>query len=208
MPLPALTLFALFLALPLQESDPPEADPAQVSEVDAINCRLNVPSYTGFAMSLGGKDGIARKRGWKQVGSGDGFLLEYQLPAPITVAGHRTQRVAFSGDSILAILDVPDPAVLAGPEQITNDFDIEPMIAELVASGKATRAQIEAEFKFRKFGGERILKEETEAAGEGESFGSHMMVARTITNAATHPGKTLYGCAYRMEVLDKDGAPL
>ncbi|MCD2324794.1 hypothetical protein LQ953_12295 [Sphingomonas sp. IC-56] len=205
MPFPALTLFALSLALPLQET---EADPAQVAEIDAINCRLDVPSYMSFAMAVRGKDGIARKRGWKQIGSDAGFLLEYQLPAPITVAGHRTQRIAFSGDSILAVLDVADPAVVARPEQIANEFDIEPLIAELVASGKATRAQVEAEFKFRKFGGQRILKNETEPARESESFRSRMEVARTISNAATHPGKTLYGCAYRMEVLDKDGAPL
>ncbi|UYY57927.1 hypothetical protein [Sphingomonas sp. S2-65] len=202
MPLLSLTLYALSLALPLQE-----ADPAQIAEVDAINCRLDVPSYMGFALALDGKDGVARKRGWKQVGS-EGFLREYRLPAPITVAGRSTQRIAFSGDAILAILDVPDPAVLAGPEQITNDFDIEPMIAEIVASGKATRAQVEAEFKFRKFVGERILKEETQRAENGESFGSHTVVARTIANATTHPGKTLYGCAYRIEVRDKDGTPL
>jgi hypothetical protein len=33
-------------------------------------------------------------------------------------------------------------------------------------------------------------------------------VARSISNATTHPGKTFYGCAYRMEMLDKDGKPL
>lgn len=48
----------------------------------------------------------------------------------------------------------------------------------------------------------------TEPAGKGESYGSHAVVARTISNATTHPGKTFYGCSYRLEMLDKDGAAL
>jgi hypothetical protein len=207
-----LALYALSLALPLQQAsaqdDPVELDPAQIAEADAIACRLDVPNYMAFAMAIRGKDGIARQRGWKQVGSDKGFILEYQLPAPITVAGHTTRRIGFTGDSILAILDLPDPAVVARPEQIANEMDLEPLIAELVASGKATRAQVEAEFKFRKFLGQRVVKEETRPAGEEADFGSRTVVARTISNVTTHPGKTLYGCAYRLELLDKDGTPL
>ena len=203
-----LALYALSLALPLQQADEAEFDPTQIAEADAIACRLDVPTYMGFAMAVRGKDGIARQRRWKQIGSDGGFILEYELPQPITVAGHTTRRIGFTGDSILAILDLPDPAVVARAENIANEVDLEPLIAELVASGKATRAQVEAEFKFRKFLGERIIKDETLPAGADADFGSRTVVARTISNATTHPGKTLYGCAYRLEVLDKDGKPL
>lgn len=206
--LSSLTL-VLSLTLPFQDAAAPADEPEQVAEADAIACRLDVPSYMQFALALGGKDGIARQRGWKKVSAGNAFMDEYQLPAPITVAGtYRTQRIAFTGDSILAVLDLADPAMVARPEKIDNSMDLEPMIASIVASGKATRAQVEAEFKFRKFLGERVLKDTTVPAGKGESFGSHTTVARTIANTTTHPGKTLYGCAYRIEVLDEDGKPL
>jgi len=71
-----------------------------------------------------------------------------------------------------------------------------------------TRQQAEAAVPFRKFMGERIVQDVTEPAGQGESYGSRSVVARAISNATTHPGKTFYGCSYRLEMLDKDGTPL
>jgi hypothetical protein len=41
-----------------------------------------------------------------------------------------------------------------------------------------------------------------------DGFGSRLTVARTISNATSHPGKTFHGCACRIRVLDSDGAPL
>lgn len=204
----SLTLLALSVASPLQAREA-DFDPAQVREVDAIECRLDVPDYMQFAMAIGGEEDLAKARHWKKIDSGNSFMNEYELPAPIVVAGsYSTKRIAFTGDGILAILDLADPGVVARGAQVQNLMDPEPMIAEMVRSGKATRAQIEAEIKFRKFLGERILKDETIPAAKGESFGSRTIVARSISNVTTHPGKTFYGCAYRMEVLDENGVPL
>ena len=66
----------------------------------------------------------------------------------------------------------------------------------------------EAAVPFHKFMGERILKDVTEPAGQGESYGSHLVIARTMSNATTDPDKTFYGCTYRFEMPDKDGVPL
>jgi hypothetical protein len=182
-------------------------DPARISETDAIECRLAVPDYTGFVLSVSEADGIAQARHWKKIDSTNPFLSEYELPAPITVAGgYRTTRIAFSADAILAVLDVADPAEIARAENVPNQLDPDPMIEDLIRSSGKSRAEVEAQFKFRKFLGERIVKDETEQP-KGETFGSHMTVARSISNATTHPGKTLYGCSYRMEVLGKDGKP-
>lgn len=201
-------LYALALALVLQHADTPDIGPAATSEVDAINCRLDVPSYMQFAMAIDGEEKLAQTRRWKRVASHNAFMNEYELPQAIVVGAHSTRRIAFTSDAILAILDLPDPATLARSEQVENAMSAAPMIDALVDTGKMTRAQAEAAVPFRKFMGERILKDVTEPAGQGESYGSHSVVARTISNATTHPGKTFYGCTYRFEMLDKDGAPL
>jgi len=202
-----LALSALSIAVTPQ-SGQPETEPEHVREIDAIDCRLDVPGYNGFAMAVTGED-LARKRHWRKIAGSNPFMSEYELPAPIVVAGsYRTRRIAFTSDSIVAVLDLADPAVIARAEKIENAMDAEPMIAALTASGKATRAQVEAEIQFRKFLGERIVKDVTEPAAQGESFGSRMIIARSISNTTTHPGKTLYGCSYRMELLDRDGKPL
>lgn len=192
-----LVLSALTLISPLQDA----SDPSQVREIDAIECRLSVPDYTGFALELGGPEGIAKARHWKQIPSTNPFMHEYALPAEIVVAGtYRTRRIAFTSNAILAILDLPDPAAIAHAENIANAMDPQPLLDSL---GRG-----DAPIKFRKFLGENIVREETVPAAKGEAFGSHTMVARTISNATSHPGKTLYGCAYRMELLDRDGKPL
>ena len=202
-------LYALALASTLQHADTANSGPADTSEVDAINCRLDVPGYMQFAMAIDGEEKLAQKRHWKRIASRNAFMNEYELPQAITVAGaYSTRRIAFTGNAILAILDLPEPATVARPEQVENAMSVEPMIDALVDTGNMTRAQAEAAVPFRKFMGERILKDVTEPAGQEESYGSHLVVARTISNATTHPGKTFYGCSYRFEMLDKDGAPL
>jgi hypothetical protein len=136
-------------------------------------------------------------------------MNEYELPAPIVLAGsYSTRRIAFTSDGILAILDLPDPAVIARAEKIENAMNIDPEIEDIINSGQADRATVEGSFKFRKFLGERIVTEQTEPAAEGESFGAHMIVARGISNATTHPGKTFFGCSYRLEMLDEHGDPI
>ncbi len=204
-----LILSALLLAAALQPADAAPSDPADVTEIDAIECRLDVPDYTGFAMALEGEEHLAQTRRWKKIASKNAFMAEYELPQPITVAGgHSTRRIGFTGDSIIAILDLRDPAVVARAEHIANAMDSEPLIAALVATGKVTRAQAEADMPFRKFLGERILTDVTEPATDPKGFGTHFVVVRTISNASTHQGKTFYGCAYRIEMLDAAGTPL
>ncbi|MFM2370583.1 MAG: hypothetical protein RIS85_305 [Pseudomonadota bacterium] len=206
-----LTIALVALAAPAVAAEEAEKafDPASVSVVDAINCHLDAPTYNGFALSVAGDDGIARQRGWLKVETGNPFLLEYDLPEPITITGaYATRRIAFSSSGVMAVLDLADPAVIARDEGIANAADPTALIDALVAEGKATRAQIEADMPFAKFLGERVLVDLTEPASEDDNFGTHTVIARSISNVTTHPGKTLYGCSYRIEMLDKDGKPL
>lgn len=199
----------LFGTSPLAAAEDQDPDLTMVSEADAINCHLDAPTYQGFALSISGEDGLAIKRQWRKVETENPFLDEYELPTPILVtATYQTRRIAFSSSGVMAILDLADPNILARDEAIANAMDPEPLIAELIASGRASRAEIEAEMPFRKFLGERVLVDVTELPTGDESFGTHTIVARTLSNATSHPGKTLYGCSYRIELIGKDGKPL
>lgn len=205
-----LFIIAALACLPASaEAKYSEFSPDSVNEVDAINCRLDAPSYNGFAFAVVGKANLAARRHWKKVVSSNPFMDEYDLPAPVLVTGtYRTSRIAFTSTGILAILDLADPTILAREEGIANAADPEPLIAELVATGKVTRAEIEADMKFRKFLGERVLVDTKELPKDDESFGAHTIISRNISNVTSHPGKTLYGCSYKIELIDKDGKPL
>lgn len=205
---------ALVIAIPFSAMPLPAAAVApQGSDLlDALGCKLEVPDFNGFAMSVSGGDGLAKARHWVKIETGNPFLSEYELPAPITVAGYATRRIAFSSGGILAVLDEAEPEKIARLGGIVNQMDPEPLIQSIVASGKATRAQIDAymrdEVKFRKFLGEKVILDRTELPAKGASFGTHSTIAHAISNATTHPGKTLYGCSYRIELVGRDGKPL
>lgn len=195
------------LAIPAKAAEEP-FDPNRVDIADAIECRLEAPAYNGFAFALNGEEKIAEKRRWVRIDSRNSFMNEYELPAPITVAGHySTRRIAFTASGVLAILDLADPAVIAREQGIENVLNPGPLIDATIASGKATRAEIDA-MKFRKFLGEKVTVDRTGLPAAGETFGMHTVIARNVSNTTTHPGKTFYGCTYRIELIDKDGKPL
>lgn len=193
---------ALFLAIgsaTLSAQEAEDFDPMTVSEADAIGCRLDAAQYNGFALSVSGPDGIAAARKWRKIRQPNAFLEEYELPAPITVAGHATRRIAFSANALVAVLDLADPNTVAAPEGVTNAVgDAAAAMPLLASEGSA----------FRKFMGERVLVDRTDPAAQDGGFGTHEIVARTISNVVTHPGKTLYGCSYRIAMLDGEGNPL
>jgi hypothetical protein len=198
---------ALFLLAAAAADTTP--DPAQVDLLDAITCRLAAPAYNGFAMALDGDENLAAKRGWRKQGSANPFMIEYDLPKPITVAGrYSTSRIGFTADAVVAILDLADPAPLAREEGMVNTLDSNPLIGALVASGKASRDEVESHITFHAFRGEKIVVDQKELPEKGERFGMHTVIVRSIGNATTHPGKAFYGCSYSMEMIDKDGRPL
>ena len=197
----------LFLAVPLSAADEgtDDADPHAISATDAISCRIGAADYMGFALSISDDEqGVAAARGWRKVAGKNPFLSEYELPAPIAVAGYTTRRIAFSGSAILAVLDLPDPVVVADREGIANELSVNPLVDAVIA-GQASGKQ---GAPFRKFMGEKVISEETEPATSDSGWSSRTVVTRTISNVTSHPGKTLYGCNYRTELLDKDGNPL
>jgi len=203
-----LTFSALVAAIPAQAADTP-VDPAQVDVVDAIECRLDAPSYNGFAFGLNGEAQIAKRRHWVKIASNNPFLNEYDLPEAITVAGHyTTRRVAFSATGVIAIIDVADPADIAKEQGIENQADPSALIASLAADNNVKPEEIESQIKFRKFLGEKLVSDKVELPTGENIFGAHTRILRNVSNATTHPGKTFYGCSYRIELIGKDGKPL
>jgi hypothetical protein len=202
----------LFLLLAAATADPStDFTPESVDLVDALTCHLEAPAYNGFAMALasGGPDAPDTKRGWRKLKTDNPYMIEYQLPAPITLAGHyTTSHIGFTASGVVGFLDQPDPSVIARAEGIANAMDPEPLIQSLLASGKVTREQVEKEITFHKFMGQKVVVDSQTPPAAGESFGMHTKITHEISNVSTAPGKTLYGCSYSIEPTDKDGKPL
>lgn len=176
-----------------------EFDPMTIDIADAINCKLDVPTYNGFAISIGDD---RKKRGWKIVKSDNPFLNEYLLKEPITIAGYQTNRIAFSSSAVMAVLDLADPNVAAKQEAITNDA--EAAAAALLDGLDLTQEQRDDIPVGNKFMGQKVLSDTTEKDVElNMSFKS--VISRTISNVSTLPGKTLYGCSYRITIFGADG---
>lgn len=158
-----------------------EFDPLTVDVVDALECRLDPRTYNGFAFTIGSDDSGYRARGWKRRKSNNPFLSQYELPKPITIAGHRTRTVVFSSTAIMAVLDA-DLNELARHENIENAMD---------ASQKLGAS--------RKFLGERVISSKSET-DNGLRFAS--TVKRVLSNVTSHPTKALLGCSYSVELKD------
>ena len=50
-------------------------------------------------------------------------MTEFRLNTPITVFGHATDHIAFTGDSIIAVLDLPAPRPLARQLELETAID-------------------------------------------------------------------------------------
>lgn len=206
---PVLIVAMMAIAPSLVCAQTDNADPASIDVVDAIECRLDAPAYNGFAFALEGEEQIARKRKWFKVPSTNPMMHEYQLPAAITVAEHyTTRRIALTSSGILAILDLPDPAPFAQTLGIENAANTEALMAALGAEGPVPAEMADAARRSGKFLGEKIVSETTETATPENRFGAHTVISLNVSTVRSHPGKTLYGCAYRMTLLDQDGNPL
>ncbi len=193
----AITLFSTAV---LAQDNNDNFDPMSIDISDAINCKIDAPSYNSLAISIGDD---MKKRGWEKIKSSDPFMNEYLLPHAITVAGMQTDHIAFSASAVMAVLDITDPNVLAKPEDITNDVDPTALIESL----KLTPEQIKDIPKTDKFLGKKIVSDTTEKDME-LNMQFHTVIARTISNVTTLPNKTLYGCSYSIEVLDAEGKPI
>jgi hypothetical protein len=120
--------------------------------------------------------------GWRPLPQGNLFMTEYALNTPISVFGHPSSQIAFSGPSVMAILDLPDPRPLAHQLKLEEGVDT----AEKVMYGR------------------EVLSQDTTDPRTGEPMIESIVLS--VSNVKSHPGKTLAGCSYSLDFPD-DPAP-
>ena len=98
------------------------------------------------------------------------FLREYLLPKVIKVFGYKTTHIAFGSAALLAILDGVDPKALAAKLGL-EDVGL--------GVGKVMFA--------------KTLKEEKDDLAT-------TTIRLNVSTVDSHPGKTLVGCEYRVDV--------
>jgi hypothetical protein len=178
--LPSALLACALTVLSTEASaaDAPEFDPETVDVADVIGCKIDAGHYMGFVMTLSTDDepGSYQKRGWTKMESPNPMMTQYRLPAPVTVYGYTTSEVAFTSSAMLAVIDLADPTALAKAKNVDNIMPGAP-----------------------RFRGEREISDTTEINKEaGYTFKKR--VALNISTLASHPGKTLIGCSYHMDM--------
>ena len=195
----------LAMAPALAQANDDDFDPITVDVVDALNCHIDARTYNGFALSLNStEDRGAGRRGWRAIKGSNAFMYEYRLPKPIAVTGNfQTSHIAFTSSAVVAVLDLPDPAALAKAEQIVNQADPAALLDALVADGTMTAEQAREIPRTNKFLGERVIVDETEH-DDKLKMSFKTSIKRVISTVTSHPGKTLYGCAYRIEIVDEE----
>lgn len=188
-----LTLaFALAMALTLPPAataaglGPRAADvPTSVAPPDLpalIECRGALLQFQALAPVL--EDPLrAVALGWRPLPQANLFMTEFALPAAITVLGHESRQIAFSGDTILAILDLPDPRPLARELELEAAIDT----PTKVMYGKELRSTGRLDPR------------------TGEALVESAVLA--VSNVDSHPGKTLVGCSYSLDLAEDPQAP-
>jgi len=122
--------------------------------------------------------------GWRPLPQGNLFMTEYALNTPIKVFGRNATQIAFSGTNVMAVLDLPDPRVLARELQLEEGVDT----PEKVMYGR------------------EVLSEDTTDPRTGEPMIESIILS--VSNVKSHPGKTLAGCSYSLDLPEEpDPAP-
>ncbi|ODA92120.1 hypothetical protein BFX40_03895 [Mesorhizobium sp. SEMIA 3007] len=167
-----LPALAVLASLAVAKAD--DYDPASLDLAALIECRADVSAYTGYALWLAGDPGAASTLGWKEVPSGNAFLRQYRLPAPTRVFGRETATIVFTASGPMAVLDGIAAADLA------RQLDVPAMVSSP-----------------DKFLGEKVVAESTDNTG-GVSLSTRITL--NVSTVTSHPGKTLAGCSYVLDV--------
>ena len=146
-----------------------------------IECRASHADFVALAPLLEGPL-KAVAAGWQPLPRANMFMSEYRLIRPLRVFGHDSDHIAFTGNGIVAVLDLPDPRPLAKQLQLETALDTpeKAMFGKEVRSADAVRA-------------------------DGKAIIDSAVIS--VSNVGSHPGKTLAGCSYSQELLEDPAAP-
>ena len=164
----------LALSLPMSAA----AQDARPDLPALIECRSDIARLTALAPAL--EDPLkAVALGWQPLPQANMFMTEYRLARPIRVFGHDTDHIAFSGGSAIALLDLPDPRPLAKQLALETAID----------------TPAKAMF------GKELRSEETRDTTSGKLLIESVVL--NVSNVASHPGKTLVGCSYSLDLPEE-----
>ncbi len=165
-------------AKPVEKPTEP-LDPARIDLSGLIECKRELADFHYLAPALV-EPLQAVALGWRPLPQANLFMTEFMLNAPVSVFGHSTHHIAFTGDSIIAILDLADPRPLAKQLELETAVD---------TPAKAM------------FGKELRSHEQRDEASGITLVDS---VILNVSNVSSHPGKTLVGCSYIMDTLEEE----
>jgi hypothetical protein len=177
----SLALLALLSLPALAEPGTSDAmaKPESSDMAALIECRGELAQFRALAPAL--EDPLeAVAMGWRPLPQANLFLTEFVLTAPITVFGQTTDHIAFAGESVLAIIDLPDPRPLARQLELETGID----------------TPAKAMF------GKEVRTVEVADPQTGETLIESMVLA--VSNVDSHPGKTLVGCSYSVDRIDPE----
>jgi len=158
---------------------PAALDAAGVDLPALIECRAELSGF--FALGPALADPLqAVALGWRPLPQVNMFLTEFKLTAPITVFGHASDHIALAGNSILAILDLPDPRPLARELALETAID----------------TPAKAMF------GKELRSLERRDPESGRTMIESLVL--NVSNVDSHPGKTLVGCGYSLDPDELD----
>ncbi len=171
------------LPLLLAAALPATASAAPAIDLPAlIECRQSVSEFVALA-PIAADPLKAVALGWRPLPQGNLFMNEYMLNTPVTVFGHTSDHIAMAGSSIMAILDLADPRPLATALELETGYD--------------------ADGKF--MAGRELVSRDVNDASTGEALIESVILS--VSNVKSHPGKTLAGCTYSLDLPAENELP-
>ncbi|MFL9582467.1 hypothetical protein [Stenotrophomonas sp. AB1(2024)] len=179
---PACLSLLILLSTPVLAAAPATPAAAPLDLAALIECRQRVADYDAVAPVVA--DPLkAVANGMQPLPQNNPFMSEYRLATPLTVFGQRTEYVAVSGASIMAILDVADPRPMAKALALEDGVDNPD--------------------KF--MAGREVVSRDVTDPRTGEPMIESIILS--LSTVKTHPGKTLAGCTYSLDLPAEGEAP-
>jgi hypothetical protein len=161
---------------------PAFADAAPLDLAALIECRKSVSDYDAVAPVVA--DPLkAVANGLQPLPQTNQFMTEFRLAAPITVFGERAEYITVAGASIMAILDLADPRPLAKRLALEDGVDTPE--------------------KF--MAGRELVSRDVTDPRTGEALIESVILS--LSTVKSHPGKTLAGCTYSLDLPPEDETP-
>jgi len=147
-----------------------------------IECRQSVGDYDAVAPIVA--DPLkAVAQGLQPLPQTNQFMTEFRLATPIMVFGERAEYITVAGASIMAILDLADPRPLAQRLALEDGVDTPE--------------------KF--MAGRELVSRDVTDPRTGEALIESVILS--LSTVKSHPGKTLAGCTYSLDLPPEEETP-